>query len=139
MIAQEVMTESPATVTPESTVAEAWDLMRELDVRHVPVVEGGALVGMLSDRDLAYLDMARVLTAESADTLRRELVTTVVTIMRSDVVFVEPETDMSDVVDLLIEHKIGAVPVVRGEGREVVGIVSYIDALRALQALLQDE
>ena len=139
MIARDVMTANPATVTTESTVMEAWDLMRELDVRHIPVVQDGALVGMLSDRDLAYLDVARVLTAEGADAVRRELATPVVRIMRSDVIFVEPETDVSDVVDLLIEHKIGAVPVIRGETREVVGIVSYIDALRALQALLQEE
>ena len=139
MIARDVMTENPATVTTESTVLQAWDLMRELDVRHIPVVQDGALVGMLSDRDLAHLDVAHVLTVEGVDAARRELATAVVRIMRSDVVSVEPETDVSDVVDLLIEHKIGAIPVIRGGTREVVGIVSYIDTLRALQALLQDE
>ena len=139
MTAHDLMTANPATVTPQSTVAEAWDLMRELDVRHVPVIQDGALVGMLSDRDRAYLDMARVLTAEGADALRRELTMSVVKVMRSDVIFVEPETEVSDVVELLIESKIGAIPVVRPDTRELVGIVSYIDALRALQELLQEE
>ncbi len=139
MTARELMTPNPATVTPQSSVAEAWDLMRELDVRHVPVVQDGALVGMLSDRDLAYLDVARLFTAEGADALRRELATPVINVMRSDVIYVEPETDVSDVVELLIENKIGAIPVARPDTREVVGIVSYIDALRALQNLLQEE
>ena len=139
MIARDLMTANPATVTPQSTVAEAWDLMREMDVRHVPVVQDGALVGMLSDRDVAYLDVARLSTAEGADALRRELATPVVKVMRSDVIYVEPDTDVIDLVELLIENKIGAIPVARPDTREVVGIVSYIDALRALRDLLQGE
>ena len=140
MTARDLMTANPATVTPRSRVADAWDLMRELDVRHVPVVhDGGVLVGMLSDRDFAHIDVARLLAAEEADALRRELVAPVVTVMRSDVIYVEPDTDVKDVVELLIENKIGAVPVVRPDTREVVGIVSYIDALRALLDLLERE
>jgi CBS domain-containing protein len=139
VIARDLMTPNPATVTPEATVAEAWDLMRELDIRHVPVVKDGNLVGMLSDRDLVYLDVGRVLAAEGVDAVRRELGTPVVKVMTSDVIFVESEAELGDVVELLIENKIGAVPVVRPETREVVGIVSYIDALRALQDLLEEE
>lgn len=139
MIARDLMTPNPATVTPEATVAEAWDLMRELDIRHVPVVQDGNLVGMLSDRDLVYLDVGRVLAAEGVDAVRRELGTPVVKVMTSDVIFVESEAELGDVVELLIENKIGAVPVVRPETREVVGIVSYIDALRALQDLIEEE
>ena len=53
MIARDVMTPNPLTVPPQASIAEAWEVMRELAVRHVPVVEDGAVVGMLSDRDLA--------------------------------------------------------------------------------------
>ena len=139
MTARDLMTPNPMTVTPQASIAEAWDLMRELDIRHVPVVQGGALVGMLSDRDLARLDVARLLTAEGADALRRELGTPVVNVMSSDVIFVEPETEVSDVVALLLEHKVGAIPVVRADTRGVVGIVSYVDVLRVLQDLLEEE
>ena len=139
MTARDLMTPNPVTVSPRATIAEVWDLMRELEIRHVPVVEDGALVGMLSDRDLARLDVARLLTAEGADALRRELATPVIEVMSSDVVFVELETELSEVVGLLIEHRIGAVPVVRPDTRDVVGIVSYIDVLRAVQDLLEEE
>jgi acetoin utilization protein AcuB len=137
--ARDLMTPNPVTVSPRATVAEVWDLMRELEIRHVPVVEDGALVGMLSDRDLARLDVARLLTAEGADALRRELATPVIEVMSSDVVFVELETELSDVVGLLIEHRVGAIPVVRPDTRDVVGIVSYVDVLRAVQDLLEEE
>jgi acetoin utilization protein AcuB len=132
------MTPNPVTVSPRATVAEVWDLMRELEIRHVPVVEDGALVGMLSDRDLARLDVARLLTAEGADALRRELATPVIEVMSSDVIFVDLETELSDVVGLLIEHRVGAIPVVRPDTRDVVGIVSYVDVLRAVQDLLEE-
>jgi CBS domain-containing protein len=88
MTARDLMTSNPATVTPRTTIAEAWDLMRELDVRHLPVVEGEALVGMLSDRDLGNLDVTRLLTEAGADTLRRQLSRPVVQLMSTDVVAV---------------------------------------------------
>jgi len=139
MRAGALMTTHPVTVTTKATIAEALALMRDLDIRHVPVVEHGALVGMLSDRDLAYLDVGASLTDVGATRLRRELSTPVVKAMSSDVIYVEPETDVSEVVALLLEHKIGAVPVVNPDTRAVVGIVSYIDVLRAVQDALDED
>jgi acetoin utilization protein AcuB len=111
--------------------------MRQLAVRHMPVVDRGALVGMVSDRDLAHFDMARVLTTEGAEGLRRELGTPVVKVMSADVVDVNPDAELGEVVDLLVENRIGAVPVVRPETQELVGIVSYIDVLEAVRDLLE--
>jgi len=137
--ARDLMTVNPVTATPEATTAEVWDLMREADIRHIPVVQDGALIGMVSDRDLGHLNVGRLLTVEGAEALRRELATPIVEVMNSDVIFVELETELSDVVDLLLENKIGALPVIRPDTREVEGIVSYIDVLRALQGLLAAE
>jgi CBS domain-containing protein len=139
MIARELMTPDPLTVTPQASIAEVWDLMREADVRHIPVVQDDALVGMVSDRDLARVDIARLLRVEGADALREELTTPIAKVMSSNVIAVEPETEIGDVIDLLLEHKIGAVPVVQEETREVLGIISYVDVLRALQGILSED
>jgi CBS domain-containing protein len=139
MTAGDLMTPDPTTVLPETSVAEAWDLMRDLDIRHLPVVEGRTLVGMVSDRDLGRLDMASILGSEGADALREELATPVVKIMSPDVISVDTETDLGEVVSLLIEHKVGALPIVSPGTRDVVGILSYIDALRVLQSSLQGD
>jgi CBS domain-containing membrane protein len=139
MSARDLMTPNPVTVSPLTSVAEVWDLMRELEIRHVPVVENGGLVGMLSDRDLAQFDIARLLTVEGAEGLRDQLGMPVVRVMSADVIFVNPDTELNEVVELLVEHKVGALPVVQSDSREVVGIVSYIDVLRAVQDLLQEE
>jgi acetoin utilization protein AcuB len=137
--AQDLMTRNPVTVSPEATLAEVWDLMRDRGIRHVPVVEAGTLVGMLSDRDLAHVDLPRLLSLEGAEALRRELSVPVVKVMTPDVVAVGPEAEVGEVVDLLVEHRVGAVPVVQPETGELIGIVSYIDVLRAVRDLLDAE
>ena len=107
MTAGDLMTPDPITATPETSIAEVWDLMRLLHSRHIPVVEGETLVGIVSDRDLARLDLTGMLTSEEADVVRQELATPVVKIMSIDVVAVDTETDLFDVVGLLIEHGSG--------------------------------
>jgi acetoin utilization protein AcuB len=139
MRVQDVMSSNPVTVSPETSVAEVWDLMRERTIRHIPVLDRGALVGMLSDRDPAHFDMARLLNVEGADALRRALATPVAKVMSSDIVDVSPDAELGEVVDLLVENRIGAVPVVRPDTQDLVGIVSYIDVLEAIRDLLDAE
>jgi acetoin utilization protein AcuB len=139
MTARELMTPKPITVTPKASIAEVWELMHERDIRHVPVVDNGVLVGMLSDRDLARRNLPRVLALEGLDALQRELTTPVVEVMSADVIAVEPDTELSEVVDLLLEYKIGALPVTEPGSGRVVGIVSYIDVLRVLRDELDEE
>src|ERR1041385_6756897 len=115
MTAHDLMTPNPMTVTPAATVAEVWDLMRESEVRHVPVVDRGALVGMVSDRDLARFDVGRLLMAAGAEALRHEPGTPVVKVMTSDVITVTPDTGLAEIIELLVEHRIGALPVVRAD------------------------
>jgi len=115
------MTPDPVTIAPQARIAEAWDLMRELEIRHIPVVANGALVGMLSDRDLAHLDMTSVLTSATPDVLRQEMATPIAKVMHPDVIGVEPETGLGEIVDLLLEHKVGALPVVAWDTYRVLG------------------
>lgn len=123
MIAAEVMTPKPRTVRSNTSVDAALDLLWSLDVRHLPVLdEEGELVGMLSDRDLG--SYVKSFTDGEGDASGR-----VGDLMSTDVVTVETDAELSDVIDTLIEQKIGAVPVVDGEGR-LAGIISYVDVLR---------
>jgi len=137
MTALDLMTPNPTTASPQATLAEVWDLMRDLEIRHVPVVEDGALVGMVSDRDLSRLDMTRVAALDDTETLKQELSTPILKVMNSEVITIEPETELGEIIELLVESRVGALPVVRF-GREVVGIVSYIDVLRAIQDRLEE-
>ncbi len=138
MKAGDLMTANPVTVKPTTTIAEAWDLMTALEIRHLPVLENGRMVGIVSDRDLAVLDLGRLYTEEGAEAVRRALARVVAEVMSTGVVQVEPGTELIDIVGLLIDHKVGALPVVHPDTGEVLGIVSYLDVLRELQDVLQE-
>lgn len=138
MIAREVMTANPLTVSPETSLSEAADIMREHDIRHLPVTKRGALVGMVSDRDFGHADTIRLLSDEGVDAFKRQLGTPIIRVMNSDVICVEGDTDLGEVVGLMIENKVGAIPVVATGTRALIGIVSYVDVLRAVQDLLSE-
>jgi acetoin utilization protein AcuB len=132
MTARELMTKEPVTVDPMATVRQATGLLQTLDVRHLPVVDDlGALVGMLSDRDLRSLSVPSYAGDEYVGTVQATPEANVASLMSSDVLSVEAEAPASEVVEIMLEHKIGAVPVVDADGM-LVGIISYIDILRSL-------
>jgi acetoin utilization protein AcuB len=128
---RDVMTPRPTVILQSAPVRAAQTAMAELDVRHLPVVnEDHELVGMLSDRDLRGLpfvhDEAQRIAAEEATRPDSR----VSGIMSADPLTVGPDEPLSDVVELMVDSRIGAVPVVGPNGR-LVGIVSYLDVLRA--------
>lgn len=128
LVAGDLMTPQPARVRVSSTVGHALKLLHELDVRHLPVVDAdGELVGIVSDRDLRG-PLPDEVVPEAPDIGPRTPITRV---MSSAPVSVSPETGLREVVEMMIEQKVGALPVVDSDGR-LVGIVSYIDLLRHL-------
>ena len=132
MTAEDLMTENPVTIPVMAKVREAVRLLHNLDVRHLPVVdESGALVGILSDRDVRGLAFPEVLGAEYSGEIQTTLDAPISTIMSADVICVDVEADAAEIVDLMLDYKIGAVPVVDGDG-VLVGIVSYVDVLRKM-------
>lgn len=125
MEASEVMTQSPVSVEPGTTLERALEILQTLEVRHLPVVNrGGELVGMVSDRDLR--GPWRSISA-TPGSLR------VADLMSADVLSVHPETEVTEIIDLMIEQRVGAIPVVDSMTGELMGIVSYVDLLRALR------
>lgn len=117
--AGEIMTSEVTAIRETTPVQRAVKALAELDVRHLPVINGAhEVVGILSDRDLSAV-------AGDAERLRQP----VSRLMSADVLTVGLETDVDDVIDVLTEHRIGAVPVVNADGT-LAGVVSYVDVLR---------
>jgi acetoin utilization protein AcuB len=126
----EWMTRHPECIDANESLHTAIQKLLELDVRHLPVVDDGELVGMLSDRDInGCLGQALGDSTKYAAMLDEP----VSKIMSADVISASPETELGDVIDLLLENKIGAVPVVEDHLGKLVGIISYVDVLRALR------
>jgi len=131
MVVEEIMSRNPFAVQVTESLGKVMTKLREADVRHLPVLEGDTLVGIVSDRDIRSYELPALLELDDPSRARSLLKTPIGEIMSGDVVSVNPETDVGEVIDLMIEQKIGAVPVVDPDSTQLVGIVSYIDALRA--------
>lgn len=123
---QKYMTTTPMTIGKDQTLAAAHKLMREHSIRHLPVLEGGVLVGMISDRDLHLIESLRDVDPEKVS---------VEDAMTAEPYTVTPDTGLDDVVGTMAEHKYGSA-VVEYNGK-VVGIFTAIDALRAFAELMQ--
>ena len=134
MLVKDIMTENPVTATELMSVAEALGLLYELDVRHLPVVRGSELAGIVSDRDL------RSFTASSEDdaieAVEKARTSNVGNFMNTDPIRVDPETNVREVVELMLTHRVGALPVCDLDTGDLLGIVSYVDVLRAVQEML---
>lgn len=132
----EVMTNQPVTVTAKDTIGKAEELMADNNIRQIPVVNGRELVGIVTDRDLrAFLSNA---VETDGDARERVLRTAVATIMTTEPLYVGPDDDLKDAVEMLIEEKFGAIPVV-DEAEGLVGIVSYVDVLRCFLEQLKED
>ncbi len=115
-LVRHAMTESPQTAKPDMTAADAAGLMRQLDVGVIPVLEGRSLMGLVTDRDLVVRVMGERRDPNGvklAEILTRSPVT------------VTPDTKLSDARDLMAEHRVRRLPVMKGS--ELVGIVSLGD------------
>jgi len=122
------MTPSPHVVEPQASLAAARHLMRELGARHLPVVEDGKLVGILSERDMFFLE---TLTDREPERIP------VRSAMQTDVYDVDRETPLEEVARTMAHHKYGSA-VVRS-GAAVVGIFTTVDAMRTLADLVRRE
>jgi acetoin utilization protein AcuB len=132
----DVMSNDPLTVSPSDTVGKAEELMYENHYRQLPVVENKQLIGIVSDRDIrSFLAQPSFVEPEKR---ARALRTKVNEIMTAKPLTVSPEDDLREAVELLIDEKIGGIPVV-DETEGLVGIVTYVDVLRFFLNRFEDE
>jgi acetoin utilization protein AcuB len=132
----DVMTNNPLTITADETIGQADELMSENNIRQIPVIEGHELVGIVTDRDIRSF-LSHALMA-NPDLREKALHTEVREIMTTEPLFLTPDDDLDEAVEMLIEEKFGALPVV-DEAEGLVGIVSYVDVLRCFLNRLREE
>ncbi len=123
--AHEIMSRPVITVSPDLRVDDGWRFLRRSGVRHLPVVSGAAVVGIVSERDL----LKQLIVSEGSvayDTGRR-----IADVMSRPVVSASPETDIRRIARAMFETHIGTMPVL-GADRLLAGIVTRSDILYAL-------
>lgn len=123
---QKYMTTTPHTVRPDLTLAAADMIMRENNIRHLPVLDGGQLVGLLSERDIRLIESFKDVDIQAVQ---------VTEAMAQDVFSVSPSSTLDEVVLTMAAKKYGSAVVTQNS--HVVGIFTTVDALQALAELLQ--
>jgi CBS domain-containing protein len=125
MTVKEVMVKEVATLDVNDELSLANDIMRLGRIRHLPVVDGSRLVGLVSERDLFRSSLAQVLGTDSRNLMKALRIKD---IMVREVTTISPEAKLYDAVNLMIEKKIGCLPVV--EDDRLVGLITETDILR---------
>lgn len=131
MVVERYMTPNPITVRPGTTLRKAQELLHVHHIRHLPVVQGKQLVGIITDRDLRQLLPSSL--APPDEVARFQVVTAQVKVsevMTRQVLSVTPDTRTRKAARLMVERRLGCLPVLRGS--TLVGIITTIDLLRAM-------
>lgn len=129
MQVRDLMTADLITTRAEASVLEARQLMMDKRIRHLLITEGPQLLGMVTDRDIR-LTLPSPATSLSVWEISYRLAGLLVaSVMTTSLVIVSPRQDAREAALLMLDHKIGALPVV--DGGRLVGIITETDLLRA--------
>lgn len=120
MKVREVMTKQPTTVEPDATLGEVATLMKQEDCGSIPVVEGGRLVGIVTDRDIVVRGIAAGVDPKTQRVSK---------VMSSDPITIGPDADITDAEKKMAERQIRRLPVV--DGGKLVGIIVTAQIARA--------
>ena len=135
MLVRERMSANPVTIDAEAPITEALRVMRQNQVRRLPVLsEGGRLVGIVSEKDLLYASPspATSLTIYEMHYLLSQLL--VKEVMTAELITVAPDLPLEEAALILVDSKIGGLPVV--EDGELVGIITETDLFKVFLELL---
>ncbi len=130
MLVYERMTHNPITITPDTPVADALKLMNEKKVRRFPVIDPrtNKLIGIVTEKELLYASPSPVtsLSIYEINYLLSKL--TVEKVMSTEVITVSEDTPIEEAACIMVDHKIGALPVLRGD--TLVGIITETDIFK---------
>lgn len=134
MLVGQYMTRNVITVGPDTSHRTALDLMREKNIRRLPVVQGNRLVGIVSLEDLLSTAPSPATTLSMYEIVSLLDQLKVSQIMVHPVITVGPECPLQDAAQIMLENRVGCLPIM--QGGEVAGIITETDIMRVLVILL---
>ncbi len=133
-----IMTRDLQVLREEDNLAAIGEAMAQLEVRHLPVVDGERLVGLVSERDVLRFTVSQLEPSQTSAARDQALKsrTFVAQVMTREVETVSPDESVAKAARRLLDKRIGCLPVVDAEGR-LLGILTETDLLRALAKTLE--
>ena len=134
MLVKNWMSKEVITIDADDSMSNAMDLLKKHDIRMLPVMKNGNLVGVVTDRDLKRASASDATTLEIHELLYILSKIKVKDVMTKEHITVSGDFTVEETAMLLLENKISGVPVV-DEGGQVVGIITQNDLFRVLISL----
>jgi len=132
------MTPNPITIPHNQTVGKAMELMARYDIRRLPVIQDGKLVGIISDRDLRQMGSRPSLKLPRTDQDDAYLQLPVQEAMTLSVITIREHNTVQDAIKSMVKNKISGLPVVDRDGT-LVGVISDQDVLKYCLTILDRE
>lgn len=127
-----IMIKKPVSIGVNATIGEVLEKFHDSDIRHLPVVDNdNVLLGMVSDRDIRSYMLPADEEIERIEDAQKRRDATIGDIVQLSVLSLTPESEVTDAIELMIEERVGAIPIVDGSSGKLCAIVSYIDILHA--------
>lgn len=134
MLVENIMNRNVITVEPSDTIHIALLKVQQYRIRHLPVVQDGQLIGIISDRDVRDACPSILGTPHKED--EDILCSPISNIMRKDVITADPLDFVEEAALILYENNIGCLPVVSGDKNQLIGIITEKDILNTLVELM---
>jgi len=131
------MTQRPVTIDADATIVEAIHLLKEKNIRRLPVMKNGKLVGIVTERMLLTFSPGKSTSLDTWELHYLLARTPVTEAMNPKPHTVTPETDLADAAQLIRDRKLNGITVVNARG-DLVGILTTTNALEALIAFAKD-
>lgn len=138
MRVSDFMTPDPITLPPDATLAEAFEIMLRNEIHELPVIDGSGIVGIITERDLRALLGPGTKLGEVGAVDPGRLDERVEEYMTREVMGVTMDDGLGDAARALADLRVGALPVVDGDGR-LVGILSITDVLAAAAPFFEED
>lgn len=130
-----LMTTNPVSVVGEDSIQQALEIMDEENIRQLPVIKDKELIGIITDRDIRSFLGGRSLSYLEEQEVAMK--TKVASIMTDKPITLAPDDDLREAVELLIEEKVGGIPVVDPDVG-LMGIITYVDVLRCFLEQMEE-
>jgi acetoin utilization protein AcuB len=138
LLVKDLMHAAVLTIAPDAGLDRALVIMNTKRIRHLPVVENGKMIGLVSNRDL-HLSMVEESGPQKAPKgMYLPALTKIRAVMKKDVLTVKPDDTLFDAARVMCEKKIGCLPVLNADG-SLAGILTETDLLQLLVKLLQEK
>lgn len=126
-LARDIMTTEVVTCSPNDGVAKVWDKMEKTKFTGLPVVKNGKIVGIITRKDIIDAGFVRIRREDDKGKVKNS--PKIEKIMKTPAICVSPDTSIKEIIDIILKHNIGRVPVT--ENKKLIGIIDREDIVRA--------